>query len=122
MVQKAKINLAPYFLIRGAAILSLASLFTIIILFQDQLRDLEIRLKKVSNDPTSYSEKKRLKDIIEDKNQQIDQLKRDEDSLKDQVSYYRREVSVKILFSYYIFMLVVPWLELTQNKTISIFS
>lgn len=63
--------------------------------FQDQVRDLEIRLKKVSNDPTSYSEKKRLKDIIEDKNQQIDQLKRDEDSLKDQVSYYRREVSVK---------------------------
>ncbi|XP_063870334.1 trichohyalin-like isoform X4 [Scylla paramamosain] len=58
---------------------------------QDQLRELEVRLKKVSNDPTSYSEKKRLKDIIDDKNHQIDQLKRDEDTLKDQVSYYRRE-------------------------------
>ncbi|KAG7162848.1 SOGA3-like [Homarus americanus] len=58
---------------------------------QDQLRELENRLNKASSDPASYSEKKRLKDIIEDKNQQIDQLKRDEDSLKDQVSYYRRE-------------------------------
>ncbi|KAG0708266.1 hypothetical protein GWK47_024025 [Chionoecetes opilio] len=58
---------------------------------QDQLREIEVRLKKVSNDPTSYSEKKRLKDIVEDKNQQIDQLKRDADTLKDQVSYYRRE-------------------------------
>ena len=68
---------------------------------QDQLRDLEIRLKKVSNDPTSYSEKKRLKDIIDDKNHQIDQLKRDEDTLKDQVSYYRREVSdVRCFFLY----------------------
>lgn len=58
---------------------------------QDQLRELEVRIKKVSNDPTSYSEKKRLKDIIEDKNQQLDQLKRDADTLKDQVSYHRRE-------------------------------
>lgn len=59
------------------------------------MRELETRLNKVSSDPTSYSEKKRLKDIIEDKNHQIDQLRRDEDSLKDQVSYYRREVSEK---------------------------
>ncbi|KAK8745425.1 hypothetical protein OTU49_000183 [Cherax quadricarinatus] len=58
---------------------------------QDQLRELENRLNKVSSDPASYSERKRLKDIIEDKNHQIEQLKRDEDSLKDQASYYRRE-------------------------------
>ncbi|XP_071538897.1 uncharacterized protein [Panulirus ornatus] len=58
---------------------------------QEQLRELETRLKKVSQDPTSYSEKKRLKDIIEDKNQEIERLKREEDAIKDQVSYYRRE-------------------------------
>ncbi|XP_047478471.1 trichohyalin-like [Penaeus chinensis] len=58
---------------------------------QEQLKDLENRLNKVSIDPTSYSEKKRLKDIIEDKNQQIEKLRRDVDGVKDQASFYRRE-------------------------------
>lgn len=60
--------------------------------FQEQLKDLENRLNRVSVDPTSYSEKKRLKDIIEDKQQQIEKLRRDVDSVKDQSSFYRREV------------------------------
>ncbi|ROT78043.1 hypothetical protein C7M84_003266 [Penaeus vannamei] len=58
---------------------------------QEQLKDLENRLNRVSVDPTSYSEKKRLKDIIEDKQQQIEKLRRDVDSVKDQSSFYRRE-------------------------------
>nr|XP_045620548.1 trichohyalin-like isoform X1 [Procambarus clarkii]XP_045620549.1 trichohyalin-like isoform X1 [Procambarus clarkii] len=58
---------------------------------QEQLRELENRLNKVSTDPASYSERKRLKDIIEDKNQQIEKLKRDADGISDQLSYHRRE-------------------------------
>ncbi|CAL4063312.1 unnamed protein product [Meganyctiphanes norvegica] len=58
---------------------------------QDELKDLEERLSKASNDQNLSFEKKRLKDIIEDKNIQIDQLKRDEETMKDQLSYYRRD-------------------------------
>ncbi|XP_066971714.1 uncharacterized protein [Macrobrachium rosenbergii] len=58
---------------------------------QEQLKSLEDRFNKVSLDPASYSEKKRLMDIIDDKNQQIERYRRDEEAIKDQVSYYRRE-------------------------------
>lgn len=58
---------------------------------QEQLKSLEDRFNKVSLDPASYSEKKRLKDIIDDKNQQLERYRRDEEAIKDQVSYYRRE-------------------------------
>ncbi|XP_064088182.1 trichohyalin-like [Macrobrachium nipponense] len=58
---------------------------------QEQLKSLEDRFNKVSLDPASYSEKKRLMDIIDDKNQQLERYRRDEEAIKDQVSYYRRE-------------------------------
>merc|ERR1712142_780615 len=58
---------------------------------QDELKDLEERLSKASNDINVSFEKKRLKDIIEDKNIQLEQMKRDEGTMTDQLSYYRRE-------------------------------
>lgn len=59
---------------------------------QEQVKDLEMRLGRAAGDTGSFIEKNRLKDILDDKNHQIEKLKRDEETLRDQLSYSRREV------------------------------
>ncbi|XP_047737121.1 nucleoprotein TPR, partial [Hyalella azteca] len=58
---------------------------------QEQVKDLEMRLGRAAGDSGSFIEKNRLKDILDDKNHQIEKLKRDEEILRDQLSYSRRE-------------------------------
>ncbi|KAL7630465.1 UNVERIFIED_CONTAM: hypothetical protein RMT77_019368 [Armadillidium vulgare] len=59
--------------------------------------DLQLEMKELRDrtkgtpDNALYSEKLRLKNIIEDKNQQVDNLKVENDTLKDQLTFYRRE-------------------------------
>lgn len=67
--------------------------------FQEQVKDLEMRLARAAGDTGSFIEKNRLKDILEDKNHQIDKLRRDEEILRDQLSYARREVGWIIIIN-----------------------
>lgn len=46
-----------------------------------------------------YIERSRLKDIIEEKNQQLEKIKRDEEMHRDHIDNIRREVSL-FIFSY----------------------
>ena len=54
---------------------------------------MEEKLKKEGNGGP-YSERKKLKNIIEDKTQQIESLKAEADTLQDQLSYAKKEVSI----------------------------
>ena len=68
-------------------------LFHYLILLQEQLKSLEDRLNKATGgDSGSYSDRKQLRDIIDDKNQQLEKMRREEEALRDQLTYYRREV------------------------------
>ncbi|KAF2357410.1 Protein SOGA [Trinorchestia longiramus] len=58
---------------------------------QEQVKDLETRLTRPAGETGSFMEKNRLKDILDDKNHQIEKLKRDEEILRDQLTYARRE-------------------------------
>lgn len=57
-----------------------------------------MRLGRAAGDSVSFIEKNRLKDILEDKNLQIEKLKRDEETLRDQLTYSRREVRMCVCF------------------------
>ena len=48
-----------------------------------------------------YIERSRLKDIIEEKNQQLEKTKRDEEMHRDHIDNIRREVSLLLLFKKY---------------------
>lgn len=52
-----------------------------------------------------YIERSRLKDIIEEKNQQLEKTKRDEEMHRDHIDNIRREVSLLLLFKKYSLLL-----------------
>ncbi|XP_076031421.1 uncharacterized protein LOC143019563 isoform X3 [Oratosquilla oratoria] len=58
---------------------------------QERLQELDERVNKASGDSGWYAEKRRLINIADDRSMQIDVLKREMESVKDQCSYYRKE-------------------------------
>ena len=60
--------------------------------FKMQLKESQ-QLSKVSDTGGPFGEKQKLRNIIEDKNHQVDNLKGECETLKDQLAFYRRDVS-----------------------------
>lgn len=60
------------------------------------MKELEERDTR-QNGENWYKERTRLKDIIDEKNQQIEKLKKDEETHRDHIDNIRREASPKFL-------------------------